>query len=93
MKSGEDYMFVMEYENYTNECMSNVVGNIIITDHKNEIVFYNSILFMSIRDSEILDLISYANEIVVESGDFYGTGSIGLPSHCKALIRTEWKAI
>ena len=52
---------------------------------------YSSILFLSYRDTEVLDWIDYATEIIVEGGDFFGTGSIGLPSHCKVLTHADWK--
>ena len=53
---------------------------------------YSSILFLSHGEAEVLDSIQYASEIVVEAGNFFGTGSIGLPSHCKVLTRAEWRA-
>ena len=52
---------------------------------------YNSILFLSYRETEILDFISSAAEISVEGGDFFGTGNLGLPSHCKVLTRSSWE--
>ena len=54
---------------------------------------YTSMLFLSHREVEILDFIENATEIIIENGDFFGTGSIGLPSHCKVLTRAEWRAI
>ncbi len=54
---------------------------------------YNTILFLSYRDSEVLDSIQYAKELRVEAGIFFGTGSAGLPSHCKTLTRAKWKVV
>ncbi len=53
---------------------------------------YSSMLFLSHGEAEILDWINYATEILIEGGDFFGTGSIGLPSHCKVLTRAEWRS-
>jgi lipopolysaccharide transport system ATP-binding protein len=53
---------------------------------------YHCMLFLSYRETEVLDLIESAAEITVEGGDFFGTGSMGLPSHCKVLTRAEWRA-
>jgi len=52
---------------------------------------YACILFLSYRDNEVLDLIRDAVEVNVQGGDFFGTGSIGLPSHCKVLTRANWR--
>ncbi len=51
---------------------------------------YTSVLFLSHRDVEVLDFIPVATEIVVESGDFFGTGNPGMPSHCKLLTHADW---
>jgi len=125
LKSGEDYVFIMEYENLDiNGNLSNVVSSIAITDVREEIVFlvrsnftnqnlnlparfgkiecyikdfnlatgsYSSMLFLAHGEAEILDCISNATEISVEGGNFFGTGSMGLPSHCKVLTRADWK--
>ncbi|WYL93291.1 MAG: ABC transporter ATP-binding protein [Gloeotrichia echinulata IR180] len=127
LRSGEDYIFVIEYETIRlNEKLNNVIGSIAITDNKGEIVFlvrsnftnqnfsiyqqfgkiechikdfnlttgvYTSMLFLSHREVEILDFIENATEVIVESGDFFGTGSIGSPSHCKVLTRADWRVI
>jgi lipopolysaccharide transport system ATP-binding protein len=53
---------------------------------------YGSVLFLSLGEAEVLDWLEYAAEIVVEGGDFFGTGSSGLPSHCKMLTRADWRA-
>ncbi|AFZ34646.1 Teichoic-acid-transporting ATPase [Stanieria cyanosphaera PCC 7437] len=124
LQSGNNYTFVMEYENYCVEkIFDDVIGSIAITDNRNEITFlirsnftdqnfsinqqkgyieaqvkdfnlttgiYNTILFLSHRETEILDCISNACIIQVEAGDFFNTGSIGLPSHCKTLTRADW---
>ena len=52
---------------------------------------YNMQLFLSHREIEILDFIQNAGELMVEGGDFFGTGSIGVPSHCKVLTRSSWR--
>jgi lipopolysaccharide transport system ATP-binding protein len=52
---------------------------------------YNSMLFLSYRETEVLDFITSALEIDVEGGDFFGTGNTGMPSHCKILTRSSWE--
>lgn len=51
---------------------------------------YRLSIFISHADKEILDYIQDAAAITVDGGDFFGTGSPGLPSHCKVLVKTEW---
>lgn len=124
LKSGKDYVFVMEFERtnpYRN--LDNVIGSIGITDNRGEMILlvrsnftnenfsiaqnkgrieckiknfnlatgvYITKLFLSHREVEVLDYIDNAVEIIVEGGDFFGTGSIGLPSHCKVLTHASW---
>jgi lipopolysaccharide transport system ATP-binding protein len=52
---------------------------------------YDIQLFLSHREIETLDFIQNAAELMVEGGDFFETGSIGLPSHCKVLTRASWR--
>jgi lipopolysaccharide transport system ATP-binding protein len=51
---------------------------------------YNSYLFLSHADVEVLDQLENASEIIVEGGDFFRTGNSGLPTHCKVLTRSHW---
>jgi len=37
-----------------------------------------------------LDYIEDAAAVAVDGGDFFGTGSPGLPNHCKFLVKAEW---
>jgi lipopolysaccharide transport system ATP-binding protein len=53
---------------------------------------YRFLLFMGYGDSEILDWIEDAASARVEGGDFFGTGSIGLPTHCKILSEVKWSS-
>jgi len=81
---------------FTNQnlCLSENYGKIEchVKDFNLAAGYYSSILFLSHGEAEVLDCIEYASEIVVEGGNFFGTGSIGLPSHCKVLTRAEWSA-
>ena len=54
---------------------------------------YNLIIFISHADQEILDWLEDAASIQVEGGDFFGTGSSGLPGSCKILAKAEWSTI
>jgi lipopolysaccharide transport system ATP-binding protein len=51
---------------------------------------YGVSVFLSDADTETLDYIEDAASINVEGGDFFGTGSPGLPSHCKLLTMVTW---
>lgn len=52
---------------------------------------YSVVVFISNGESEILDLVNDAAHIHIEGGDYFGTGSIGYPSLCKVLSRSEWR--
>jgi lipopolysaccharide transport system ATP-binding protein len=51
---------------------------------------YYFVLYLSLNDREIFDLISYVKYTNVVGGNFFGTGSMGLPLQCKILTRTNW---
>jgi lipopolysaccharide transport system ATP-binding protein len=51
---------------------------------------YRLSIFISHADAETLDYIEDAVHIAVDGGDFFGTGSHGLPGHCKILVKTQW---
>jgi lipopolysaccharide transport system ATP-binding protein len=54
---------------------------------------YHTQLFISHGEHEILDYITNAAEVMIEGGDYFGTGSKGLPSHCKSLTRSHWRSV
>lgn len=51
---------------------------------------YSVTLFLAHHDHEVLDSVSDAARFVVEGGDFFGTGSRGLPGVCRTLTRADW---
>lgn len=51
---------------------------------------YSFVLYLSLNDIETLDLISNVKYTDVVGGDFFGTGSHGLPNQCKILTKAEW---
>lgn len=51
---------------------------------------YHFSIYISLADSEIFDFIEDVGYFNIEGGDFFGTGSSGLPTHCKILYKTEW---
>ena len=125
LKSGENYLFVLEFEKNTlTKNLDHVIGSIGLTDNKGNMVLlvrsnftnqnfsvdkkfgkieceikdfnlttgiYSTALFLSHREIEVLDFIQDAGDLMVEGGDFFGTGHNGLPSHCKVLTRASWK--
>jgi lipopolysaccharide transport system ATP-binding protein len=53
---------------------------------------YTCSIFLSHADVETLDYVERAAALVVEGGDFFGTGSMGLPAHCKVLTAAHWSS-
>jgi lipopolysaccharide transport system ATP-binding protein len=53
---------------------------------------YTCSIYLADADVETLDYIEQAAALVVEDGDFFGTGSAGLPSHCKVLTVAHWSS-
>lgn len=51
---------------------------------------YHFSVFMSYEEVEVLDYITEIAYVTVDGGDFFGTGNLGLPSHCKILHKAEW---
>jgi hypothetical protein len=51
---------------------------------------YRGVVFLSYRDSEILDHVVDAFELNVVGGDFFKTTSGGLPAICPTLTRSRW---
>jgi lipopolysaccharide transport system ATP-binding protein len=51
---------------------------------------YNFVLYLSLDDREILDLIGNVKYTEVIGGDFFGTGNMGMPKHCKILTKAQW---
>ncbi|MBW4629663.1 MAG: ATP-binding cassette domain-containing protein [Brasilonema octagenarum HA4186-MV1] len=47
-------------------------------------------IYLSHADSETLDDIQEAVSVVVDGGDFFGTGNPGLPNFCKFLVKADW---
>ena len=51
---------------------------------------YHFVLYLSMNDVETLDLIFNVKYTDVIGGNFFGTGSSGLPSQCKILTSAQW---
>jgi lipopolysaccharide transport system ATP-binding protein len=82
--------------NFTNSNLSLNQHYGYINCHVNNLPLANAIyrtsIFISQSDAEILDYITDASLITVDGGDFFGTGSSGLPGHCKILHLAEWSS-
>ncbi len=52
---------------------------------------YGVTLFLSRGERDVLDCIHDAGSFTVAGGDYFGTGSAGLPDQCKTLTRVEWQ--
>jgi lipopolysaccharide transport system ATP-binding protein len=81
--------------NFSNENVTLPIGSsgrieCHITDFNLAKGTYNSYIFLSHADVEVLDQLENASEIIVEGGDFFGTGNSGLPTHCRVLTRSHW---
>jgi len=92
--TGNEMVFLVR-SNFTNENVTLPIGafgriECHITDFSLAKGTYSSYLFLSHADVEVLDQLENATEITVDGGDFFGTGSFGLPNHCKVLTRSHW---
>ncbi|MBD2124683.1 ATP-binding cassette domain-containing protein [Trichocoleus sp. FACHB-262] len=80
--------------NFTNDVFSFEPGRKRILCELRELPLANGLyrgsIFLSHADQEILDYIEDAISINVDGGDFFGTGSYGLPSHCRILTKANW---
>jgi len=53
---------------------------------------YRFSIYITYGDKEIFDWIEDAASATVDGGDFFGTGSPGVPTHCKILVKADWYA-
>ena len=53
---------------------------------------YSVTLYLGGGDSETFDCLHNAAQITVAGGDYFGTGSSGLPETCRTLTRATWMA-
>lgn len=51
---------------------------------------YSVMAYLGFGETEIYDLVENVMELTVEGGNFFGTGSNGLPSFCKTLTLANW---
>lgn len=51
---------------------------------------YHFVLYISLNDLEILDLIGNVKYTEVIGGNFFGTGSLGMPEQYKILTKAQW---
>jgi lipopolysaccharide transport system ATP-binding protein len=51
---------------------------------------YSFVLYISLDDREIFDMIGNVKYTEVVGGDYFGTGNVGLPGHCKILTKAKW---
>jgi lipopolysaccharide transport system ATP-binding protein len=61
-----------------------------ISDFPLTIGTYHFVLYLSLHDQEIFDLIGNVNYIDVVGGNYFGTGSMGMPAQCKILTKAQW---
>ncbi|MEO8034492.1 MAG: ABC transporter ATP-binding protein [Acidobacteriota bacterium] len=54
---------------------------------------YSVTLFISRGGKDVLDCIHAAAILTVAGGDFFGTGSIGIPEQCRTLTRAQWRVL
>ena len=82
--------------NFTNNNVTINLGTGSVICHVKNLPLAHSLyrisLWLSEGDRETLDFIEDAAMVMVEGGDFFGTGNPGLPSHCKTLVKADWVA-
>jgi lipopolysaccharide transport system ATP-binding protein len=80
--------------NFTNEDISISPGLGCIKCHIQNLPItlgmYKTSIYISHADRETLDYVKDASSFTVEGGDFFGTGSPGLSTHCKVLVKSAW---
>lgn len=54
---------------------------------------YSVTLFVAKGTHDVLDIIHNAARLTVAGGDFFGTGSSGMPEQCRTLTRAEWSLL
>ena len=91
----KDNRLLLLRSNFTNSNLTlNEHSGILLCSIKNlplAIGSYRIFLFMIINgDTEALDSIENVATINLEGGDFFGTGSYGMPEVCKILIKAAW---
>lgn len=47
-------------------------------------------IYLSVADKEMADFITHVAYFEVIGGDFFGTGSMGVPNNCKMLYDAKW---
>lgn len=123
LQSGRTYFFAIDYRNYTNRKLDDVVVSLDIHDEKGVLLLllrtnftksnlslngdggcilcrvpnlplanglYRISTYISHADADVLDYLENAGVWHVEGGDFFGTGSQGIPRLCKVLYKAEW---
>ena len=80
--------------NFSNESFTMIPGiNYVMCNVSNlpiTLGSYKASILVSHADKEVLDYVKDAFSFSVEGGDFFGTGSSGLPTHCKILTKVDW---
>jgi lipopolysaccharide transport system ATP-binding protein len=51
---------------------------------------YRITIHLAQADIELLDRVEDAATVSVDGGDFFGTGSFGIPNLCKFLVKSDW---
>ena len=95
MFDDKDQCVLFLRSNFTNEnvLVESKAGKItcVVPNFPLTVGTYRVTLFLGYGEIEIYDLIENASEITVTGGDFFGTGSVGLPTHCKVLTIANWE--
>jgi lipopolysaccharide transport system ATP-binding protein len=80
--------------NFTNENLNLEAGSGLVRCNVQNIPLASGLYRLSVyfghTEAETMDYIEDAASVTVDGGDFFGTGSPGLPSHCKILSKASW---
>lgn len=83
--------------NFTNENLSLSPGEGFILCRVNQLPLtngqYRFSIYLSQADVEELDFIMDVAPTIIDGGDFFGTGSGGLPAYCKVLVKAQWSTL
>lgn len=84
-------LFSSEFQNANIDILENTIT---VRSRINELPLttgkYYCAVSLSLQNNEMYDYLSNIAYFEVIGGDFFGTGSMGLPNHCKILMKPEW---
>lgn len=51
---------------------------------------YNFSIFISHRETDVMDFVKFVKPVTIDGGSFYPDGTSGFPTHCRFLTHSRW---